>query len=114
MQYGLGQTEIGRARVQRLCSAGLSTKEPEDLPQSARTSHSIHVDFNDDTFFDALWKSTSTVNQNNCSHIVRALALCHAAIRMSPDDEEPLGKLSAASPDELALVEAGKLLQRAV
>ena len=105
----IGQTEIGRARLRRLnISVPAHLQERDTDAENAVCSKYIH--FSDPDAFRAMEGRFGEAHLEECREYFKAMALCHAALRNEAElGEDGLGSLSAASPDELPLVEAAAM-----
>jgi magnesium-transporting ATPase (P-type) len=72
------------------------------LAQSSDAKRIENVNFEDPTFYDH-FNNKNSVNYKSIEAVLLHLALCHTIIL-----DERTGKYNASSPDELALVNAGK------
>lgn len=113
--YGSGQTEIGRARKKRMnlsLPVHLRREDDDNEQDTANTVSSKYIHFSDKDAFGAANEEARFGEEHarDCREMYKAMAICHGAIRNDAVmDENGLGCLSAASPDELPLVEAAAM-----
>lgn len=102
VSYGTGSTEIGRAAARRLGKSIPEDKRPPGMK--------FEKGFN---FYDPRVSNVAWKHQNN-SHVIREflslLAVCHTVIPDGQKNQPDRMVYQAASPDEAALVAAGKNL----
>eukprot|EP00658_Telonema_sp_P-2_P029372 TRINITY_DN22350_c0_g3_i3.p1 TRINITY_DN22350_c0_g3~~TRINITY_DN22350_c0_g3_i3.p1 ORF type:complete len:585 (-),score=149.06 TRINITY_DN22350_c0_g3_i3:159-1913(-) len=81
--YGLGQTEIGRARLRRISQG--APKPEEEQEEEVNMEASRHVDFKDPMFQSARESCHGEEHSTEVEAFVRAMSVCHSAIRMARD-----------------------------
>ena len=98
--YGRGTTEMGLARLKRL---GLPLPPQPVAKDGAASSANKVVNFEGPELHAALHGEVGEEQQRKCRDFFLHLALCHTVVAETVGNDR---RLSAASPDEAALVAA--------